>query len=75
MSRKQFILSRVKEGWRPDKAENQTSWRRIHLEWIEGKPHTVYRLVKDGFSYQICKTEYDFACYLVEHTLNLSDVA
>ena len=69
MSRKQFVLSRVKEGWRPKKAEGQTSWRRVHLEWVESKPRTEYRLVKDNLSYQICKTEYDFACYLVMQSL------
>ena len=67
MSRRQFVLNRVKEGWRPDKVEDQTSWRRIHLEWVEGKPHTEYRLVKDQLLYVVCKTEYEFARYLVEH--------
>ena len=67
MSRKQFVLSRVRDGWYPKKVENKTSWRRVHFEWVEGKPHTEYRLAKDNLYHLICKTEYDFACYLTEH--------
>ena len=69
MSRKQFVLSKIKDGWRPVKEENQTSWRRIHFEWVESKPRTEYRLVKDNLCYTISKTEYDFACHLAMQSL------
>ena len=69
MSRKQFVISKIKDGWRPSKDENQTSWRRVHFEWVESKPHTEYRLVKDNLCYTISKTEYDFACHLVMQCL------
>ena len=50
MSRKQFVLRCVRDRWSPKKAEEQASWRRVRLEWVECKPRTEYRLEKDNLS-------------------------
>lgn len=66
-SRRQFVISSVKDGWEPQKDEGVTTWYGSRWEPKESKPKTVYKLVKDGFCYEIIKTEYDFAVYLAEH--------
>ncbi len=71
MSMLEFIITRVKEGWMPEKKEGVTTWYKSRQEWKESKPKTVYMLVKDGELYEIGKTEYDFAIYLAERTERL----
>lgn len=58
-----FIVSLVKDGWEPVKKDDVVTWYRGQ----RSKPKTEHRLSKDGYSYKVSKTEYDFAVYLMEH--------
>ena len=65
MSRRDFIIQSIKDGWVPEKTENVTTWYGSRWEPKESKPKTVYTLNKDGFCYKLSKTEFDFAAFLV----------
>lgn len=65
MSRRDFIIQSVKDGWLPEKTENVTTWYGSRWEPKESKPKTVYTLNKGGFCYKLSKTEFDFAEFLV----------
>lgn len=65
MSRRDFIIQSIKDGWVPEKTENVTTWYGSRWEPKESKPKTVYTLNKDGFCYKLSKTEFDFAEFLV----------
>lgn len=58
-----FIVSLVKDGWKPIKQDNIVTWH----HGKQSRPRTEHKLYKDGYSYKVSKTEYDFAVYLVEH--------
>ena len=60
MQRHQFIKDKVKDGWLPYKREDET-------HCYKGKPRTEHRIEKDGIYYQITKTEYEFARYLIQN--------
>lgn len=62
-----FIVSLVRDGWEPVKRDSVTSWYGGKWNPKESKPRTEHKLSKDGYSYKISKTEYDFAVYLMEH--------
>ena len=66
-SRRQFVISCVRDGWEPRKDEGVTTWCGSRWEPRKSKPKTVYSLAKDGLCYKVSKTEYDFASYLTEH--------
>lgn len=53
MPARDFVVSLVKDGWKPAR--------------LEGGPKAEHRLARDGLSYAVNKTEYDFAVYLSEH--------
>lgn len=63
MQARDLVLSLVKDGWAPVKAEGVVT--RYHGR--QSKPRTEYRLTKDGYFYKVNKTAYDFALYLSEH--------
>lgn len=67
MTRREFVISCVKDGWEPRKDEGVTTWYGSKWESKETKPRTVHKLVKDNLCYVVSKTEYDFAAYLAEH--------
>lgn len=63
MTRREFVIQAVKDGWMPKQRDGATRWYRGK----ESKPRTEYRLVKENLSYMVSKTEFDFAKYYVEH--------
>lgn len=63
MTRREFVIQAVKDGWIPERREGVTSWYRGK----ETKPRTEHRLSKENLCYMVSKTEYDFAMYIVEH--------
>lgn len=65
MSRRDFIIQSIKDGWVPKKTEGVTTWYGSRWEPKESKPKTVYTLNRDGFCYKLSKTEFDFAEFLV----------
>lgn len=67
MSRRDFVIRMVQDGWLPKQKDGVVSYYGSRWEPKESKPKTEYRLCKDGFLYKISKTEYDFALYLSEH--------
>lgn len=68
MTKREFVITQVRDGWMPQKEEGVTSWYKSGYDWKESKPKTVYRLEKGRVAYEISKTEYDFAMHLVEHS-------
>ena len=66
ITRRQFIIDSINDGWVPQKEEGVTSWYGSRWNPKESKPRTEYQLYKDGYVYKISKTEYDFAVYLTE---------
>lgn len=67
MSRRDFVIRMVQDGWLPSQKDGVVSYYGSRWELKESKPKTEYRLCKGGFLYKISKTEYDFALYLTEH--------
>lgn len=67
MSRRDFVIRMVRDGWLPKQKDGVVRYYGSRWEPKESKPKTEYRLCKDGFLYKISKTEYDFALYLAEH--------
>ena len=65
MTRREFVIHAVKDGWMPERKDGVTNWYGSKWEPKQSKPRTEYRLVKDNFSYKVSKTEFDFALYLV----------
>lgn len=66
MTKREFVIRSVSEGWKPQKRDNQTSWYKSDGEWKESKPKTTYHLRKGEYSYTVSKTEHDFAVYLAD---------
>lgn len=67
MTRREFVIQAVKDGWTPEQRDGVTSWYGSRWEPKQSKPKTEYCLVKENFSYKVSKTEFDFALYIVEH--------
>ena len=67
MTRREFVKSCVRQGYRPEKSEGVTSWYGSKWEPRESKPKTEYTLRSpEERSFILLKTEYDFAVYLAE---------
>ena len=66
MTRREFIINSIKDGWVPQKKEGVTSWYKSRGEFKESRSRTEYQLHKAEYVYKISKAEYDFAVYLVE---------
>lgn len=66
VTRRQFIINKINDGWVPRKKEGVTSWYGSKWQPKESKPRTEYQLYKNNLAYKISKTEYDFAVYLAE---------
>lgn len=67
--RKDFILNHILGGATPAKEFEKTRYSMRTGELL--KPKMDYRLQNsDKTFYEISKTEYDFACYLLEHCLS-----
>lgn len=67
MTRLEFVIQSVKDGWMPEQKDGVTSWYGSKWEPKQSKPRTEYCLVRENFSYKVSKTEFDFAKYYVEH--------
>lgn len=67
MSRRGFVAFCIKSGWTPQKEDGVTTRCGNRWNLKESKPKTVYTLIKGNLCYKICKTEYDFAMYLMDH--------
>ena len=67
MTRRDFVIARVRDGWTPQKDEGVTTWYGSRWEPKQSKPKTVYKLAKDNLCYTVSKTEHDFALYLAGH--------
>lgn len=72
MSRRDFVITTVKDGWTPKMEENASHYYGRGWNVKESKPKTEYRLVKESMSYTVSKTEYDFAIYIEGHKEVLS---
>lgn len=68
MSRKEFVFSRLLDDYNPFYRENDSRYHQRTGEPLDSKIEYCLRNT-DGFSYQISKTEYDFAQYLIEKEL------
>lgn len=64
MTKREFIINSIKDGWIPEKEEGVVSWYGSRWNAKKTKPRTEYRLCKGNCAYKITKTEYDFAMYL-----------
>lgn len=68
MTQKEWVIGKVLENHTPAIEENYTTWNKRTGEVT--KPKTDYRLVcPDNTFYQITKTEYEFAQYILENDL------
>ena len=68
VTKRDFIISSVRDGWEPARKDGVVSYYGSRWDVKQSKPRTEYHLRKDGWSYKITKTEYDFAVYLTAHT-------
>lgn len=71
-TRLQFIIDALEEGYRPNQIENHVTYYGSRWEPKESKPKTLYRLTKGSVGYDVTKTEYDFAMYLVQKNESVS---
>ncbi len=67
MTRREFVIAFLKDGWTPKKEEGVITYYGSRWDVKESKPKTVYHLSRDGYTYTITKTEFDFAEYLAAH--------
>lgn len=67
MTRREFVIQAVKDGWMPERENGVTSWYGSKWEPKQSKPKTEYLLVKENSSYKVSKTEFDFATHIVKH--------
>jgi len=65
MPKKQFVYNKLQEGYTPIVEENVTYYSRKIQDYT--KPKTEYRLSSENNYYDITKTEYNFAVYLVQN--------
>ena len=72
MPKREFVISRMKDGWTPTKKEGVVSYYGSRWDVKESKPRTEYRLAKENLTYRISKTEFNFASYLAAHPEKLS---
>lgn len=72
MTKREFVISRMKDGWTPTKKEGVVSYYGSRWDVKESKPRTEYRLAKENLTYRISKTEFNFASYLAAHPEKLS---
>lgn len=72
MTRREFVISRIKDGWTPTKKEGVVSYYGSRWDVKESKLRTEYRLAKENLTYKISKTEFNFASYLAAHPEKLS---
>lgn len=66
-TRREFVISCLKDGWTPKKEEGVVSYYGSRWDVKESKPKTVYHLAKGSCSYTVTKTEFSFAEYLAAH--------
>ncbi len=64
MTRRDFIIMLVNDGWTPHKEENVISYYGSRWDVKESAPRTEYTMCKGDRSYTVSKTEYDFALFL-----------
>ena len=66
MTKREWVESKVAEGWKPDKKEGVTTWYGSKWNVKESKPKTEYRMIHEGEReyYIVNKTEYDYATFL-----------
>ena len=62
----QFIIDVINDGYRPEMREGVVSYYGSKWNPQKSKPRTEYCLQKDGSSYKVNKTEYEFAQYLTQ---------
>ena len=67
MTKREFVISQMKDGWTPTKKEGVVSYYGSRWDVRESKPRTEYRLKRGNLTYVINKTEFDFADYLATH--------
>lgn len=64
MTRRDFIIMLVRDGWAPHKEENVISYYGSRWDMKESAPRSEYTMCKGDRSYTVSKTEYDFALFL-----------
>ena len=64
MTRRDFIITLIRDGWAPHKEENVISYYGSRWNVKESRPKTEYTMCRDDRSYTVSKTEYDFALFL-----------
>lgn len=67
MTKRDFIIRAVRDGWVPKCEDGITSCHGNRWNQREGKPRAEYRISRERYGYKITKTEYDFALYLTDH--------
>jgi len=66
MTRRDFVISRVADGWLPKQWDVEVTPRYEDVWNTEQrKTKTEYGLCKDNICYEVSKTEHDFAVYLI----------
>lgn len=64
MTRRDFIIMLIRDGWAPHKEENIISYYGSRWDGKKRAPRTEYTMCKEDRSYTVSKTEYDFALFL-----------
>lgn len=67
VTRREFVIQAIKDGWAPERRDGATNWYGGRWEPKQSKPRTEYLLVRENLSYEVSKTEFDFALYIVGH--------
>ena len=65
MTKREFILGLVKDGWTPSERKDVVSYYGSRWEPKQSKPRTEYLMCRNNRCYTVNKTEYEFAVYLV----------
>lgn len=66
LSRKEFIFKALQDDYKPIKTENYTYYSSRLNDWT--KPKTLYTMEnEEGLSYEVTKTEYDYALHLINN--------
>ena len=64
MTRREFIVGLVNDGWTPDERKDVTSYYGSRWDKKQSKPKTEYLMCRNNRCYTVNKTEYEFAVFL-----------
>lgn len=65
VSKREFIINLINDGWKPVQKDNVVTYYGSRWNVKQSKPKTEYKMERNGFTYTVNKTEFDFAEYLI----------